>query len=58
VFQIVAQLREIADDYEQRGKETDDIVKQAAMIDVAVKARFLISEIAKLFEAAKQMEAA
>jgi hypothetical protein len=58
MIQAVTQLREIADDYEQRGKKTADIVKQTAMIDVAVKARFLISEIAKLFEAAKQLEAA
>jgi hypothetical protein len=52
----VRRLREVADDFEQRGKNT--IAKQAEMVDIAIRVRFLISEITKLFEVADEMEAA
>lgn len=54
----LTRLREIADDFERRGKNTADINKQAELIDIALRSRFLISAITKLFERAKAMEAA
>lgn len=52
-----ARLRDIPDDFEWRGKQATSQIKKAEMVDVAVKARFLISEIAGVFEAAEELEA-
>jgi hypothetical protein len=51
-------LWELADYFERRGNNATDLAKQATLIDMAIRSRYLISEITKLFELAKKMEEA
>lgn len=52
----IKRLNQIADEFEERAKKTRDLYRRAEIVDVVIRARFLISEIARLFETAKEME--
>jgi hypothetical protein len=56
MVETVARLHAIADHFERRANQITDLVKQAELMDTAVKSRFLISEIARLFELAKKID--
>jgi hypothetical protein len=55
MVQTITRLREIADDFERRGRNAAP-ANQSELIDIAIKMRFLISEIARLFDLAKRIE--
>lgn len=49
-------LLAFADNLERRAHQLTDLAKQAELIDLAVRSRFLTSEIVRIFDLVKKLE--